>query len=71
MWVEIALWVASFVLSYALQPKVKGPKAAGLSDFTVPTAEVGRPIPVLFGERDIQAPNIVWYGDLRTKAIKK
>lgn len=71
IWMEIALYVASFAISYFLQPKPKSAKPSLLSDFNLPTAEVGRPIPVLFGTRDIKSPNITWYGDLRTKAIKK
>lgn len=70
MWWQIALWVVSMIISAALAPKPKGPKAAGLGDFTVPTAEDGREIPVLFGTRDLTGPNVVWYGDLKTKAVK-
>ena len=46
-------------------------KPAGLGDVTAPTAEVGREIPVLFGERDLEGPNIVWYGHFRAVPIKK
>jgi hypothetical protein len=67
----VALFVVSTVISIALQPKQAGIKAAGLSEFSVPTAEDGREIPVLFGTRDITGPNVVWYGDLRTVAVKK
>lgn len=70
MWLQVILWVVTAIISYALTPKPKGPKAAGLSDFQVPTAEIGREIPVLFGTRDITGPNVVWYGDLKTKAVK-
>lgn len=71
MFWTVVLWVATTVISYALQPKPQNAKAAMLGDFNVPTAEEGREIPVLFGTRDIEGPNVVWYGDLRTKAIKK
>lgn len=53
-----------------MQPKPQSQKAAGLGDIQVPTAEEGREIPVLFGTRDIDGPNVVWYGDLKTVAIK-
>ncbi len=36
-----------------------------------PTAEEGRPIAVLFGTKKIKGPNVVWYGDIKTQAIKK
>jgi hypothetical protein len=58
-----------FVLQLVLAPKPQNAKPASLDDFTAPTAEEGRSIPVLFGTRDLKAPNAVWYGDLRRVAI--
>lgn len=66
-----ALLVATTVIQLVLAPKPKGTKAAALEDFSVPTAEVGRPIPWLFGTRKIKDPNCIWYGDLRTNRKKK
>ena len=40
-------------------------------DFTVPTAQEGKNIPVLFGTRRISGPNVCWYGDIGTTPIKK
>lgn len=71
IWPIIAAIVVAFAVSYFMQPKQKGAKSSLLSDFELPTAEVGREIPVLFGTRDIKSSNVVWYGDLKTKAIKK
>lgn len=65
------VFIAAFALSYAMQPKPQNARPAGLGDFNVPTAEEGREIPVLFGTRDIRGPNVVWYGHLRTEAIRK
>lgn len=67
----VALLVATTVIQLVLAPKPKGTKAAALEDFSVPTAEVGRPIPWLFGTRKIKDPNCIWYGDLRTNRKKK
>lgn len=64
------LVISSFVVS-ALAPKPPSPKPASLQDFDVPTAEQGRPIPVVFGTVTITGPNCIWYGNLKTKAIKK
>ena len=36
-----------------------------------PTANEGIPVPVLFGVKDIDNPNCVWYGDVLTTAVKK
>jgi hypothetical protein len=67
--IQVAIMVA---LSLLLAPKPKQPKKPlpiGLEQFDIPTAEEGRPIPVLFGKRYIQAPNVVWYGHLRSSSI--
>jgi len=58
------------VLSYVLRPKPDTQKPKPVTSIEVPTAEDGREIPVLFGTRPIKNQNIVWYGDLKTKAIK-
>lgn len=70
-WVYAIMFIAALVLSYALMPKPQTQPPAGLGDIKAPTAEEGREIPVLFGTRDIESPNVVWYGHLRTVAIKK
>lgn len=67
----VVAFVAAIVVSYAMMPKPQNAKPAGLGDFQVPTAEEGREIPVLFGTKDIKSPNVVWYGHLKTVAIKK
>lgn len=70
-WLYAAYFVVALVLAYAMTPKPQNAKPAGLSEFQVPTAEVGREIAVLFGTRDIAGPNVVWFGDLRTQAVRK
>ena len=70
-WSYVIYFVISLVISYAMMPKPQSQPPAGLGDIKAPTAEEGREIPVLFGTRDITGPNVVWYGDLRTEAIKK
>ncbi len=68
--IYVVLVLVSTALSLALAPKPPKPKPASLSDFDAPTAEEGRPIPVVFGTVLIRGPNVVWYGDLRTEAVK-
>lgn len=63
------LLIASYV-AYALAPKPPKPKPASLSDFDIPTAEEGRPLPMIFGTHLVRGPNVIWYGDLGTEAIK-
>lgn len=71
MWWFVAALVIGAVYAYSQTPKTQTQKPAGLSQISAPTAEEGREIPVLFGTRDIPSANVVWYGDLKTKAIKK
>lgn len=71
VWVQIGIMIVSALISYALAPKPPKPKPAALEDFSVPTAEEGREIPVVFGEVWLQSPNVLWYGDLRSEPIKK
>lgn len=71
MWWYISVYIVSLVVAYASMPKPQNKKPAGLGDIETPTAEVGREIPVLFGTRDLNSPNVVWYGHLRTVAVKK
>lgn len=68
--IQLAVLVVSSYVSAALAPKPPKPKPASLTDFDVPTAEEGRPIPVVFGTVWVTGPNVIWYGDLSTKAIK-
>jgi hypothetical protein len=70
MWQLIVIWVITAIASYLLRPKPASTASPGANTVAVATAAEGREIPVLFGTRDIAGPNIVWYGDLKTKAIK-
>lgn len=67
----IAVLIISTFVAIALAPKPPKPKPASLSDFDIPTADQGRPIPIVFGTKLVTGPNVVWYGDLSTKAIKQ
>lgn len=71
MWVQVALFVASLVIRYLFRPKTTydTPKPGKIEAKAIATA--GAEIPVLFGSREITGQNIVWWGDTKTKAIKK
>lgn len=70
VWFMAAMFVLSMIAMARMQPKMEKPKAAGLEDFSFPSA-AERPIQVLAGTRRISGPNVLWYGDLRTSAIKQ
>jgi hypothetical protein len=71
MWWYIALFIVSYAIVYATRPNVEAPKAAGIDEFQLPTADADREIPVLFGTKDLNGPNVVFYGHLRVTAITK
>lgn len=68
--VYLAFLVTALAISYSLTPKPQSAPPPGIGEVEAPTAEVGREIPVLFGTRDIDGPNVVWYGDVMTIPIK-
>lgn len=59
------------MLIQALSPKAPLPEPADISDFDGPTAEEGRPIPVVFGTVKIEGANVLWYGGLYVEAIQE
>ena len=70
MWVYLVVAVIIAVAAVAMAPRPPEPKPPTLRDIDVPTAEEGRPIPVVFGTYVVRSPNIVWYGDLGYKPVK-
>ncbi len=73
VWWNVFWFIASIIISYALRPsppKQKGVKPATLADFDFPTVSADRDIPILFGTRWLKAPNVVWYGHLKTEKVK-
>lgn len=67
------IYIFAAVLSLAIVASMPKPQVAPPAQFDAikaPTAEEGRAIPVLFGTRHIEGPNVVWYGDFKTEEIK-
>lgn len=54
-----------------LTPKPKKTKPDATKDLEDPTAEAGRPIPVVFGTITVKGLNVVWFGDKRSHTYKK
>lgn len=69
MLVYFIVMVAVTLLSLALAPGPKSQKPPLLGDFSVPTAQDGRDITMIFGTVWIDDPNIINYGNLRTRPI--
>ena len=69
MWVQLAILVVAAILSYALTPKPQTTPPDTLSDVSVPTIEIGKPVSVAFGDVWIDDSNVLWYGDLSSQPI--
>lgn len=73
IWVQIGIAVVMLIISYVMQPKIPpqrgGPGA--LDDIDAPTATEDRVITQIFGRRWNKSPNVVWYGNIKTKPIRK
>lgn len=61
--VQLAVGVALSYVGYLLMPKPKAPKPPSVDDLETPTAEAGRPIPVVFGSMTVQSPNNIGFWD--------
>lgn len=70
MWIQLAWIVIAYIVASALAPKPPSPDRPVLDDIEAPTADEGRPIPVVFGSVKVTGPNVIWYGDLKTTKIK-
>lgn len=66
----IGMLVASYFISSLIQPKVETPKPSTIDDFDFPQVEEGTPQCVVFGDVWITDWFVLWFGKLRTSAIK-
>ena len=66
----IRLVVAMLIqaVGYMLMAKPKTDKGKEVTDMEEPTAEAGRPIPVVFGEIEIKGLNVVHYSEKETRS---
>lgn len=70
IWLMAVTFLLSFVMMATMKTKVPSPSAAGIEDFSFPSA-AERPVQILAGTRRLSGPNVIWYGDLRTSKIVK
>lgn len=68
MW-QIIAYIGMQVLSYLLTPKTTT-STTSASDMEATSVDSASPVPVLFGTRLMTQTNCVWYGDIKTTAIK-
>ncbi|MCI6989390.1 MAG: hypothetical protein MR902_07515 [Campylobacter sp.] len=65
-----AIAMVAVYLLMPVPPEMENAKAKGLDEFNVPTNSNSRVVPELFGTCELKG-NIIWFGDLRSKEIKK
>jgi len=70
-WSWILQIAIALVLSYVLRPKPQNRPPPSLDDVEAPVAEEGKAIPVVFGRCHVRDSNIVWYGDFKTREIRR
>lgn len=68
--INLIIAIVVSVVSYLLMPKPKGPPPQATRDLDNPTADAGRPIPVVFGTMTVKGLNILWFGDKSTLKYK-
>ncbi len=66
----VAMLVSSYFISAVIAPKPETPKPSSLEDFDFPQIEEGTPQAVVFGDVWISDWTVLWFGNLRTSAIR-
>jgi hypothetical protein len=69
-WILLAAVAVSIAVSILLRPKIKTPKPEAAKDLENPTADAGRPIPVVFGTITVKGVNVLHYGDKKHRTYK-
>ena len=65
------IYIFNFAVQYILRPQTPSASvAAPWEDLTIPEADLGSPIPVVFGTRWVSNPNVVWFGDKDIKPVR-
>lgn len=59
--------VALNVVAYVITPKPKANKPEAVEQAESPTADAGKPIPVLFGKARLSETNVIGFWDKGTK----
>ena len=72
MWfLQLLIGVALQIIGFLLAPKPKQEKPPAARDMDNPTADAGRPIPVIFGTDTTKGLNYLWYGEKTLRDYKK
>lgn len=69
--VALLIGLAINIVAYLIMPKPKQPKPEAAKDMENPTAESGRPLPVVFGTITVKGGNLLWYGEKQLREYEK
>lgn len=70
MWWNLIVGLVLNLVSYLLRPQPEPPPAGTIDDLSVPRTEEGAEIGVIYGSVWIKDPQVAWYGDFGTEAIR-
>ena len=65
--IQLVIAVVLAVVAYALAPKPKSNQSDATQEMETPTADAGRPIPVVFGDLTVKSPNCLGYDHVSTE----
>jgi len=68
---QVVALLINVAIALLFRPKTPDVDPASHDLNSIPTAGADRPIPVAFGTVVIKGANVVWYGDLYMKVLKK
>lgn len=66
----VVISIAINVVVALLMPKPKNNSPSSTREFEAPTADAGRPVPVVFGTVTVKSSNVLWYGEKATHEYK-
>lgn len=66
---QLLVGIVLSVISFIMTPRPKTSKPAEVKDLESPTAEAGRPQPVIFGTVPIDSANVLWFGQKSAKKV--
>ena len=70
-WLQVGIFIFNLAAQYVLRPRTESTELTSpWEDLTVPEADLGSPIAVVFGTRWVSNPNVVWFGDKATKPVR-
>jgi hypothetical protein len=64
--IGLLIGLALSVVAYLIMPKPKMAKPEAAKDMENPTADAGRPVPVVFGTVTVKGLNVLWFGEKST-----